>query len=166
MELFSFIQHIGLIQAILLLTGLGLVIFEMFEPGFGIPGISGLALLSLGVILTAKTLFEAMVMIVILIAILGIMLTLAIRSASRGTLSKTMVLSDSLNKESGFSSIDDYSSYIGKEGLAETTLRPSGTAIFDGEKLDVVTEGGFIIRNSPVKIIKVSGRLIVVREIK
>jgi membrane-bound ClpP family serine protease len=117
MELFSFIQHIGLIQAIILLTGLGLVIFEMFEPGFGIPGIAGLALLSLGVILTAKTLFEAMVMIVILIAILGIMLVLVIRSASRGTLSKTMVLSESLNKESGFSSIDDYSSFIGKEGI-------------------------------------------------
>jgi membrane-bound ClpP family serine protease len=166
MDLFSFINNIGIIQALCLLVGLGLVIFEMFDPGFGVPGISGLALLALGVILTAKSLFEALVMVIILMAILGLMLALAIRSATRGRLSRTMVLSTSLNKESGFNSTDDFSSYLGREGVAETTLRPSGTAVFDDIKLGVVTEGGFIQKDSPVKVVQVSGGRIVVREIK
>lgn len=166
MGLFSFISHIGLIQALFLITGLGLVIFEMFNPGFGAPGITGLALLAAGVILTAKSLLEALIMIVILVAILGLVLVLAIRSATKGRLSKTLVLSDSLNTASGYVGTEDLKSFVGKKGLTITNLRPSGTAVFDNIRLDVVSEGDYIPKNTKVEVVNVSGRRVVVREIK
>lgn len=164
MEFLEFLTNIGIWQAICLVVGLGLVIFEMFNPGFGAPGITGLVLLVIGIVMTAQSPFEAIILIIIILAILGVALTLVLHSATKGRLSKTLILSDSLNKEQGFSSTTDLEYFLGKEGTAITILRPSGTADFDGVKLDVVTEGEFIPANSRIKIVKVSGRRIVVKK--
>lgn len=166
MELLGFASNIGTIQAILLVAGLGLIIFEMFHPGFGAPGITGIILLAAGVIMTAETLLDALIMVVILLAILGVALTLVLRSATKGKLSKSLVLSESMKKEAGYSSTDDLEYLVGKEGIALTVLRPSGTADIDGVKLDVVTEGEYIPSGTKIKIVQVSGSRIVVKEIK
>ncbi|MHC1768825.1 MAG: NfeD family protein [Verrucomicrobiia bacterium] len=50
-------------------------------------------------------------------------------------------------------------------GVAITQLRPSGAAIFGGKRVDVVTEGGLIDRGAPVKVMKVEGARVVVREV-
>lgn len=163
--LFSFVEAIGVIQVVLLIVGLILIIFEMFNPGFGAPGITGLILLAAGVIFTARNLLEALIMIVIILAILGLALTLVLHSAAKGRLSKTLILSDALNKEEGFSGTEDLEYFVGREGITTTVLRPSGTAEFDGVKLDVVSEGEFIAKNTRVKVKKVAGRRIVVSKI-
>lgn len=164
MDLFSFIGNIDLVQALILVIGLGLVVFEMFYPGFGAPGIIGIILLLVGIIWTAQSLFEALVMIIILLAILGLALTFVLHSATKGKLSKILILTDSLKKESGFSGTEDMEYFLGKEGITQTILRPSGTAEFDGVKLDVVSQGDFISKGTEVKIIQVSGRRIVVQK--
>ena len=48
-------------------------------------------------------------------------------------------------------------------GATLTPLRPSGTALIDGKRVDVVTEGGMIDRNTPVKVVAVEGMRVVVR---
>lgn len=50
-------------------------------------------------------------------------------------------------------------------GVAITQLRPSGAALFNGRRVDVVTEGGLIGRGTPVKVIAVEGARVVVREV-
>jgi membrane-bound serine protease (ClpP class) len=50
-------------------------------------------------------------------------------------------------------------------GVALTQLRPSGTANINGQRIDVVTEGGLIERGTPVKVVEVEGARVVVREI-
>ena len=50
-------------------------------------------------------------------------------------------------------------------GVAHTRLRPSGVAIINGQRVDVVTEGGLIERGAAVKVVAVEGARIVVREI-
>jgi membrane-bound ClpP family serine protease len=146
-------------------VGLILIVIEMFSPGFGAPGITGLILLVAGIVFTARSLLEALIMIVIILAILGVALTLVLHSASKGRLSKTLILSDSLNKEEGFSGTEDLEYFVGREGKTLTVLRPAGTAEFDGVKLDVVSEGEFIPKNTRVKVKKVTGRRIVVTKI-
>lgn len=47
-----------------------------------------------------------------------------------------------------------------------TDLRPAGTAIVGNERLDVVSEGSFIKRDSLIEVVKVEGSRIVVREAK
>ncbi|MCL4786818.1 MAG: hypothetical protein KJ070_08500 [Verrucomicrobia bacterium] len=50
-------------------------------------------------------------------------------------------------------------------GEALTRLRPSGVARINGQRLDVVTEGGMIERGAQVKVVAVEGSRIVVREL-
>ena len=47
---------------ILLLAALVLFGVEVFTPGFGLPGISGILLLAADVLITARTLKEAMIL--------------------------------------------------------------------------------------------------------
>jgi membrane-bound serine protease (ClpP class) len=50
-----------------------------------------------------------------------------------------------------------------KTGVAKTALRPSGTAVIDGERVDVVTEGNLIEPGTPVRVVAVEGLRVVVR---
>jgi membrane-bound serine protease (ClpP class) len=50
-------------------------------------------------------------------------------------------------------------------GTALTQLRPSGVAQINGQRVDVVTEGGLIERGTAVKVVAVEGARIVVRSV-
>jgi membrane-bound serine protease (ClpP class) len=50
-------------------------------------------------------------------------------------------------------------------GHALTPLRPSGTAVINGHRIDVVTEGGLIARNTPIIVVAVEGMRVVVRAV-
>ena len=50
-------------------------------------------------------------------------------------------------------------------GTALTSLRPSGSVVINGKRVDVVTEGPFIERGSPVKVVEVEGARVVVRAV-
>lgn len=163
MDALNFIFHIGTFPAICFAVGLFLLLVEMIHPGFGIPGLTGLLLLFLGVILSAQTFIEALIMMLIIIGILGVALSFVLRSAKKGFLSKKLILKNISVKESGYTGVTDYSDFLDKEGKSLTILRPAGTADFNGVKLDVVTEGDFIPKDTMVKVIKVEGRRIVVR---
>lgn len=151
---------------LLLVVGIALIGVEIFMPGFGVFGISGIVLTVIGIILTTDSFLAALVLILVILAILGILIALAIRSARKGKISQSpLILKDELDKESGYSSTKDMEFFIGREGTALTDLRPAGMCDFDGVKLDVVSEGDFIKRDSQVKIINVEGRRIVVKKI-
>jgi len=51
-------------------------------------------------------------------------------------------------------------------GTAFTGLRPSGTAVINGRRVDVVTEGPFLERGTPVKVIAIEGLRVVVRALE
>jgi len=78
--------------------------------------------LGLGIVLTAKTLTDVLVLLAIILLILAVVLAIAVRSASKGRLKK-LVLTDSLEKESGFEGTEDFTSFLGKEGVALTALQ-------------------------------------------
>lgn len=42
-------------MALCLLLGMGLIIVEVFLPGFGLPGVAGIALVGVGTIMAAST---------------------------------------------------------------------------------------------------------------
>jgi membrane-bound ClpP family serine protease len=165
MEVFSFLRDIQFYQALIFIIGLILLIIEMFTPGFGVSGVIGLLMLVAGILITASSILEALIMFIILMVILAVVLAVMLRSAAKGRLSKALILNDSLNKEAGYIGTEDLEHFIGKEGITTTILRPSGTAVFDGVKLDIVSEGEFIPKGSRVKIVNVSGRRIVVKSI-
>lgn len=165
-DIFNFFTQISVIQGLIILIGVILVIVEMFHPGFGAPGITGSILIVIGIVLIAQTIQQALVLIILILAILGIALSIVIHSATKGKLSRSpFVLKHSQQKETGYIGINDLEYFLGKEGISSTVLRPAGLVDFDGVKIDVVSEGPFIPQGRNVKVIKVGGSSIVVREI-
>jgi membrane-bound serine protease (ClpP class) len=51
-------------------------------------------------------------------------------------------------------------------GTAFTQLRPSGTALINGQRVDVVTEGSLIEKGASIKVVAIEGMRVVVRENK
>jgi membrane-bound ClpP family serine protease len=55
---------------------------------------------------------------------------------------------------------------VGHKGVAQTNLRPSGIASIDGQRVDVVTEGGLVERGANVEVVAVEGMRVVVRAVE
>jgi|SRR5579862_1110259 len=55
--------------------------------------------------------------------------------------------------------------WVGREGVAQTILRPAGVALVDGKRLDVVAESGMIESGSPIRIIAVQENRLVVKQL-
>ena len=70
---------IGNIPAVvLLLAGVVLLVIEMYIPGFGVPGITGLVSMVIGFVLLEPTLEQGLLLFLILAAILCIALTICL----------------------------------------------------------------------------------------
>lgn len=161
-EFFSYLDRLKPLEIVLLVAGVILLVVEMFTPGFGLAGGTGVVLLVIGIILTAGSPLEAIALVLILIVLVSIMILLLLRSARKGRLARNMILHLKSSKDKGYRSSEDKSSLVGQEGTATSDLRPSGVVDLDGERLDVVTQGSFIRRGAKVRIIEVTGNRIVV----
>ena len=146
-----------------LLLGAALMIVELFLPGFGLPGISGIALICAGIFLTAMHFGAAVAVAVLLVvvAILAVLISFALRHASSGGMKNSKLF---LSDKEELHDKKDMQVFVGKAGRTLSVLRPAGIGDFDGVRLNVVTEGGFIERDKPIEIVSVDGSRIVVRE--
>jgi len=159
---FLFTHPIALVA---LIAGYVLLVVEFCIPGFGIPGITGIILAVLGIITMQPTPLQALIVVAVYVALLGIALALCLRSAARGRISKSrLVLSDVATKAEN-AETNDLCYFIGKTGTAHTPLRPVGIAEFDGVRLNVVSDCDFIDRGNAVRVDRVEGKRIVVSKI-
>jgi membrane-bound serine protease (ClpP class) len=77
-----------------------------------------------------------------------------------------MILEEKQEKILGFhASTDQLKNLIGNTGIAYTPLRPAGIALIEDQKVDVMTEGGFIEKDHAIQVILVEGNRVVVKEI-
>lgn len=74
-----------------------------------------------------------------------------------------MVLRDQTTTAQGYTSAVERKYLLGAEGIVKNELRPAGTAIFDNEPIDVVSEGDYITKGSKVIVVGVNGSRVVVR---
>ena len=153
-------------EFILMLVGVGLLVFEMYLPGFGVPGILGSILVVIGFILVEPTLSQGLLLFVILAAILCIALSICLYSASKGRLNNSKLVLNDVAVPADAAEHNDLNYFIGKEGVSRTALRPAGIGEFDGVKLNVVSDGDFIPAEACIRVLTVEGNRIVVKVIK
>jgi len=149
--------------------GLALLIVEVFMPGFGLPGVSGIVLEIASVVFTYTRHggLAALGMTLIILACVAAAISLALHSAKKGRLSKSpVILTNTESAAEGYIANRDMDVFLGREGITTTVLRPSGMAEFDGVKLDVVADGEYIAKGAAVKVDHVEGARIVVRRIR
>jgi len=150
---------------LMMIVGVALLVVEMYVPGFGAPGISGILLLVQGVALLKPPLAEGLILFAILAAILCVALSICLYSASKGRLSRSKLVLNDVAVSANAAEANDLNYFIGREGVTHTDLRPAGIGEFDGVKLNVVSDGEFVGRNKPIRVQSVEGNRIVVREI-
>ena len=148
--------------------GVGLLVLEAFMPGFGLPGIMGIVLQVIAVVLTWlwHGPVAALGVLLIILSVLAIAISVSLRSVANGKLSKSrIILRDTESNEAGYRSTQDTEIFLGREGETTTVLRPTGMAEFDGVKLNVLSEGEFIPAGVKVRIVRVEGSRILVHKV-
>lgn len=161
-----FMGNLSIILCFLL--GLGLLFLEAFMPGFGLAGIAGVVLEVISIVqVNAHYGWPATIgATFVVLAALGITVSITLRSVSRGRLSKSsFILNDRETVDKGYTASSDLDVYLGKEGVAITVLRPAGMAEFAGAKLSVVSSGEFVAKGAHVLVEQVEGSRVVVRMI-
>jgi membrane-bound serine protease (ClpP class) len=152
-------------EILLFVVGLILVAIEVFViPGFGITGISGMALIFAGFVLSlldnVNFSFEGVssadtgkaFLTVSVGLVLGMVGTiwLSSRIGTPGILRKVALNVDLENMTSS----PVLTGLIGQEGIAVTVLRPSGKVNIDGELYDGISESGFIEKGTAVRVVR------------
>lgn len=146
-------------------VGIMLIFLEFFLPG-AISGTLGLAALIASLFLAGENPLNIGISIFIAISISIAVLFFMIKVLRKKlVLFNRMILFDTAKKEDGYVSNVNRTDLLGKEGIALTVLRPSGTAVFNNERIDVVSEGDFIDQNAKITVVKVEGVRIVVRKV-
>jgi membrane-bound serine protease (ClpP class) len=74
-----------------------------------------------------------------------------------------ILLRDAQASEDGYIAAPTRTDLVGLEGIAITELRPVGTAEIAGERVDVVTDGEFVHKGTPVKVVRADNMKVVVR---
>ncbi|MGE4588209.1 MAG: NfeD family protein [Acidaminococcaceae bacterium] len=151
------------LEVVLFIVGMGLLVLEIFIPGFGIFGIAGILsiLASFYYVLggNAAALNWLAVSIVAALAIFA----LIIKYLPSNPAWNLFVLKNKQENSKGYSGTPDMSDCSGKSGTAVTMLRPAGIALIDGVRIDVVTFGEYIDVGTKIIVVKVEGNKVFVR---
>ncbi len=145
------------------IAGIVVIIAEIVIPSGGLLALMAIGLIgySLYFVFTAMPGATAMFFVIadlfLIPAAIYIGLKLLVKSPA--------TLNTNLSKESGFvSQSPDLAGYLGMDGEALTALRPSGTALINGKRLDVVTRGEYLEKSSKINVLSVTGNQIIVGE--
>lgn len=149
------------IVATLLIVGGGLLYAEVFLPGL-IAGAIGLICLVVGVALSFSFFGASAGMGVTLFVVAGLAFGAYLWfTRFHNTKFAKKLISEGTIGDIG---VDDQNrDLLEQTGVAVTTLRPSGMARISGRRVDVVTEGQMIEKDTPVKVIAIEGMRVVVR---
>ncbi|MGJ9381694.1 NfeD family protein [Salipaludibacillus sp. CF4.18] len=150
----------------LILFGIGviLLLIEIFLPSFGIFGIMGIGAIVGSLVLSSYSTSYILLSVVIAGIITVIASIMFIKYVGYRGPFKKVILTAQTKTDQGYVSNASRSEIVGEVGEVLTSLRPSGTALIKNERLDVVSEGGYIEQGSKVKVISAVGSRIVVRE--
>jgi len=157
----------------IILIGIELVAF----PGFGIFGISGIALTITALILVmlANDVFDFTLVpignIVIatattLAGFIGsfILLIFGGIQITNTSLFKRIALVGVQDRAEGYTATFRTNSLLGLHGKAQTVLRPSGRIIIENEVYDAYTRGEFILENEEIEVISEEGTTLLVKK--
>jgi membrane-bound serine protease (ClpP class) len=177
---FAPLYIMGLAQSweiVLFIVGVILIAIEIFViPGFGLAGVSGISLVifSLGVSLIGNVGLQfpeigqisQAIWTMAITLILGVaMIASMVRHLPENTMFNTLVLSESTDRSRGYTGADSHDELLGSEGVTVTALRPSGTALLNDRRIDVVSDGDFIEKGARVKVVETANLKVVVRKL-
>jgi membrane-bound ClpP family serine protease len=152
-----------LLPSVLQLLGTAVIISEFFIPSGGFLSIlaAGLFGYSLYLVFAHVSTGAGYLFIAIDAVLIPIIVLMGIKMIAKGPASLHTTLSQA---EGVTSQPEDYKAYEGKDGTTVSALHPSGIALIDGKRIDVVSSGEYIGKLVPITVIAVTGNQIVVKK--
>jgi membrane-bound serine protease (ClpP class) len=158
----------GVLVIILAVIGIVGILWELLVvPGHGAPGVLGGAFLLLSVLLAfggTPMIFIGMQTVATAIVLTVVLFLLATRIFPENAWIKKLTFAGAQGAD--YVTSADFTSLVGKSGVAATYLRPSGCALIDGQRADVLTQGEFIQQGTPVRVTRVEGARVFVEPIQ
>ncbi|MBU5669948.1 nodulation protein NfeD [Peptoniphilus sp. MSJ-1] len=151
---------------ILFVAGILLIGFEIIIPGFGICGISGILAVAAALIIAMGDLYFAIFSLAIAIVISFIIGYFLFKKGIDSEVVNRLRLFTTTNTEQGFVSVPEEEINIGDELITSSVLRPTGFAINNGKKIEVISESGYISSDEKVVVTRLSGPRIYVKSTK
>lgn len=155
-------------SVLLFIVGIILMLVEAFlVPGFGFAGITGLGALVLSIIIASASIEQAIISLIIAIFGTVVLVAISFRFMKTRSLWNKLILGVRQQNSEGYIAPEaKLSELLGAEGVTLTPLRPAGSAEINGMRIDVVSEGGFVPPETKIKVVKVEGTRVVVRQSK
>jgi membrane-bound serine protease (ClpP class) len=152
-----------LLPIILQLVGVVVIIAEIILPSGGILSIAALGVFGYSLFIVFNEIsmiigFSFVAADLILIPVL-VIVGLKLLARSPVTLRKTLSRKEGVSSQSS-----ELESYVGRQGNAVTDLRPAGIAVINGKRVDVVTRGEYLEKDSAIIVTTVTGNQIIVRK--
>jgi membrane-bound serine protease (ClpP class) len=152
-----------LFSIILQLAGVVVIIAEIILPSGGILSIVALSVFGYSLFIVFNEIsmtigFSFVAADLILIPVL-VIVGLKLLARSPVTLRKTLSRKEGVSSQSS-----ELESYVGTQGNAVTDLRPAGIAVINGKRVDVVTRGEYLEKDSAIIVTTVTGNQIIVRK--
>jgi len=155
----------GLETVVLFLLGIVSLLIEVFVPGFGIFGMLGIIGVIGSVIAASISLKQGLISITISFIVSIVLIVYLFKNLSRSKFFDRIILTLTQEKTKGYKvGVGELKGLEGKRGLTLTPLKPTGSADIEGRRYDVISEGGFIDASRNIRIVKVEGHKIFVRE--
>lgn len=150
---------------ILLAVGALLLLLEaLVFPGFGVAGVGGVLAIVVGIFLSLIGSFPTMGDLLIAMHVLGASVLIVgfvgwqiLKHLPQDRRANRLLHQTSMTRELGYASSRLREDLVGLEGVALTDLRPSGTARFGEEQVDVVSAGSWVQAGTPVRVVRAEG---------
>jgi len=157
----------GFLIPVLIVAGLVLFLLEILTPSFGVLG--AMALAAMGVAVWRAFVLHSVfgwALAIGLIVLIPVYLVFLVKWLPRTSLGRSVFLrtKGESRRGEGTPEAEKYAALVGRTGVAETVLRPSGTVRIDRQRLIAVSESGVIQKGRRVKVISAAGTNLVVRE--
>lgn len=155
------------VAIVLLVVGMGLALLEVLVPSGGILGLLSAAALvgSLVMAFTHDTAGGFAVLAAVAI-LLPIVIVLGFKWLPKSPFGKLLILQtpEDTPEQLGVAGIceEDFSLLVGKSGVTDSVLRPSGFAMIENERYTVVADGDMLDEGVDIEVISVEGNSIVV----
>lgn len=148
---------------ILQILGVAIILAEFVIPSAGLLTVSALGSFGYSIFLISQNFSSKITLIFVTVDIMliPVLVWLGVKIISMSPLA----LKESLSKESGSVAQDlALSELINQEGVALSTLRPSGKALINEKRYDVVSTGDYIEKSEKIYVTAVDGNRIVVKK--
>jgi len=150
------------LSIVLMLLGLAFVIAEVFFVSMGLLSVVAGSM----VLAAAYTAFQhspafGWTIVVLQVVLIPVIVRLAFLVLPKLPFGRQMLLDGPATAP--VRGLPDHEELQGRKGMAVTPLRPSGVAVFEGERVSVVAAGAMIPKDTQIVVVQVEGNEVRVR---